>query len=56
MQEAIQFLMIGLKVRSKLYRIGQLDPHKPTLRALGHIRYSRSAWNEKKAIKLSAHR
>jgi hypothetical protein len=41
MQEAIQFLMIGLRVKVILFRIEPLDIHKPMRRVLDLILFSK---------------
>lgn len=51
MQEAIQFLMIGLKVILKLFRIGQLDPLKLMQKVHDLIQFSRSVCKNKKEMK-----
>ena len=51
MQEAIQFLMIGLKVNLASYRIEQLGIRKLTQKVLVRIQYFKSASKGLKEIK-----
>lgn len=55
MQEAIQFLMIGLKVRSDPCRTGRQDRPKQTPRVPVPTPSSRSAWKNKTENPLSVH-
>lgn len=53
MEEAIQYLMIGLKVIKLLFRIGQQDQLMPMLNLLGPIPFFKLVWKRKMMMALS---
>jgi len=54
MQEAIQFLMIGLKVPHLSLRIAPLAPHRPMLRVPDRTPSFKSAWKNTRVTKPSS--